>query len=246
MGTARSAQPPALRLAPGGAAAVDRAAAILGSFKKGDADLSLADIAHRTRLHKSTILRLIASLQHAHLMQRLDSGRYTLGFEVERLHRVYRASFSLEAIVTPVLRELVRRTGESAAYHVIQATPAGPVRLCLYRVDSPHPVRDHIQAGDVLPTDRGTGARVLQAYDRHANAGAAEADKALFAQIRTQGYLASTGDRLAEVAGISVPVFRPDGSTGASLTLTMPSHRFTRTHISPVVHAAEQLNGKIT
>lgn len=224
---------------------MDRAAAVLGSFRQGDADLSLADIARRTRLHKSTILRLVASLQHANLMQRLDSGRYALGFEVERLHGIYRASFSLETVVVPVLHELVRRTGESAAYHVIQSTPAGPVRLCLYRVDSPHPVRDHIQAGDVLPTDRGTGARVLQAYDPQANASAAGVDKTLFAQIRAQGYLASTGDRLAEVAGISAPVFRADGSTGASLTLTMPSHRFTRMHIPPVVQAARRLNGKI-
>ena len=45
-------------------------------------------------------------------------------------------------MVLPELRALVEATGESAAYHVRQ----GATRLCLYRVDSPHPIRDHIKA----------------------------------------------------------------------------------------------------
>jgi DNA-binding IclR family transcriptional regulator len=51
---------------------------------------------------------------------------------------------------------------------VQQGQGADAMRLCLYRVDSPHPVRDHIRAGDVLPADRGTGARVLIAFDPRA------------------------------------------------------------------------------
>ena len=67
----------------------------------------------------------------------------------------------VRAMVMPVLRALVQATGESAAYHVRQ----GRERLCLYRVDSPHPVRDHARAGDLLPLDKGAGGRVLVAFD---------------------------------------------------------------------------------
>lgn len=147
--------------APGGAAAVDRALTLLSAFKAGDTSLGLIELAQRTQLYKSTVLRLLASLEHAHLIQKLDDGRYALGAEVARLHGVYAASFSLDKVVLPVLRQLVAITGESAAYHVRQ----GEARLCLYRVDSPHPIRDHIKAGDVLPADRGTGARILIAFD---------------------------------------------------------------------------------
>lgn len=34
-------------------------------------------------------------------------------------------------------------------------------RLVLLRVDSPHMLRDHVRAGDVLPLDRGAGLQVL-------------------------------------------------------------------------------------
>lgn len=184
--------------APGGAAAVDRALSLLGVFQKGDAALGLAELARRTRMYKSTVLRLLASLEHARLIQKFDDGRYALGAEVARLHSIYAASFSLDRIVLPVLQKLVSATGESAAYHVRQ----GDSRLCLYRVDSPHAVRDHIRAGDVLPLDRGTGARILMAFDPALNQSLGQQDRDLYERIRTDGYCASVGDRLSEVASL--------------------------------------------
>ncbi|REV35410.1 IclR family transcriptional regulator, partial [Mycobacterium tuberculosis] len=71
-------------------------------------------------LYKSTVLRLLASLEHARLIRRRDDGRYALGMEIARLHGLYAASLSLDHIVLPVLRALVAATGESAAYHVRQ------------------------------------------------------------------------------------------------------------------------------
>src|SRR5687768_9345449 len=96
--------------APGGAAAVDRALSLLGAFRAGDTALALAELAERTRLYKSTALRLLASLEHAGLLQRLEDGRYALGNEVARLHGIYAASFSLDHLVLPELRKLVKST----------------------------------------------------------------------------------------------------------------------------------------
>ncbi|MEP6789922.1 MAG: helix-turn-helix domain-containing protein [Ramlibacter sp.] len=227
--------------APGGAAAVDRALSLVGAFRAGDAALTLAELAARTQLYKSTVLRLLASLEHARLVHKLEDGRYALGAEVARLHGIYAASFSLDRVVLPVLRNLVARTGESAAYHVRQ----GDARLCLYRADSPHPIRDHIKAGDILPTDRGTGARVLAAFDPIRSKGAAARDRKLFAAIREHGYYAASGDRLAEVAGISAPVFHTDGSLAAAVTLTMPTHRYNERYAKPVLEAARALTGRV-
>jgi DNA-binding IclR family transcriptional regulator len=227
--------------APGGAAAVDRALSLLGAFRSGDTALALAELAERTRLYKSTVLRLLASLEHAGLIQRRDDGRYVLGNEVARLHAIYAASFSLDQLVLPELRALVETTGESAAYHVRQ----GDARLCLYRVDSPHPIRDHIKAGDVLPLARGTGGRVLTAFDPGLAKSAPARERKLLAGIRERGYYAATGDRLAEVAGISAPVFHADGSIAAAVTLTMPSHRYDERFVKPVLEAARRLSGKL-
>jgi hypothetical protein len=48
----------------GGVAAVDRALLVLAAFHQGDRSLSLVDLAERTHLVKSTVLRLLASLMH--------------------------------------------------------------------------------------------------------------------------------------------------------------------------------------
>ncbi|WP_457282352.1 IclR family transcriptional regulator [Polaromonas sp. P5_D5] len=227
--------------APGGAAAVDRALSLLSAFRAGDASLGLSELAERTRLYKSTVLRLLASLEHARLVQKLGDGRYALGAEVARLHGVYAASFSLDRVVLPVLRELVAATGESAAYHVRQ----GAARLCLYRVDSPHPIRDHIKAGDLLPADRGTGARILIAFGAGQLRVGGQKDRQLYAKIREQGYYTAVGDRLAEVAGISAPVFGADGALAGALTLTMPGNRYSQRHVKPVLEAARRLTGRV-
>lgn len=219
--------------APGGAAAVDRALSLLAAFRPGAAVLSLAELAERTQLYKSTVLRLLASLEHAGLVQRSADGRYALGPEVARLHGVYASAFSLEAVVMPVLRDLVARTRESAAFHVRQ----GEHRLCLYRVDSPQPVRDHTRPGDLLPLDRGAGGRVLMAF--------AGARGARYAQIRRDQVAVLQGDRLPELAGVSAPVFGAGGELLGAVTLTMPAPRLDAGFAGPVKLAARRITAAL-
>lgn len=226
--------------APGGVAAVDRALSLLAAFKDGDDGLSLAQLAERTRLYKSTVLRLLASLEHGGWITRLDDGRYAVGPAVARLHTVYAQNFSLDSVVMPVLKALVQATGESAAYHVRQ----GKERLCLYRVDSPHPVRDHARAGDLLPLDKGAGGRVLVAFDPEL-VDWMKKNRNHYARVRADGYEALVGDRHSEIAGISAPVFRRNGELAAALTLTMPAHRYDERYVKNVLQAARELGAQL-
>ncbi|MWL89187.1 MULTISPECIES: IclR family transcriptional regulator [unclassified Cupriavidus] len=219
--------------ADGGAIAVDRALFVLSVFREGDGALGLAELAQRSGLYKSTLLRLLASLEHARMVQRHADGRYGLGPEIARLNAVYAASFSLEQVVMPALRELVRVTNESAAFHVEQ----GEHRLCLYRVDSPQPVRDHIRAGDLLPRNRGAGGRVLRAF--------AGARGEVYQKIRDEGVIALIGDRSPDIAGVSAPVFGPDGALRGALTLTCPTPRFSDGFREQVLDAARQLTAAL-
>jgi DNA-binding IclR family transcriptional regulator len=234
-----------LNAAPGGAAAVDRALSLLSAFRPGDEALSLAQFAERTQLYKSTVLRLLASLEHARLIRRQEDGRYALGMEIARLHGLYAASLSVDRIVLPVLRALAAATGESAAYHVRQAQGGSWVRLCQFRVDSSHVVRDHVRVGDLLPNDRGAGARVLIAFGPERDLPRDAGERKLYEDIRAQGYCALVGDRTAELAGISAPVFHADGSLAAAVTLTMPTHRYDERYVEPVRAAARELSGQV-
>lgn len=213
----------------GGVATLDRALSILGAFTAELAMPTLAEIAAHTRITKSTVLRMLASLQHAGLVLRLPDGRYALGAALERLQRVRAASVSVDALVLPVLRALAAATGESASYYVRQ----GEQRLCLLRVDSPRPVRDHLQAGALLPLNRGAAGRVLLAFSG--------AKGAVYARIRREGVAVRSGDRDAEIAGVAAPVFDATGALAGALTLSMPVQRLRPTLAEPVREAAGRL-----
>jgi len=232
----RKAALPALadqNAAEGGIATLDRALSVLAAFTAATPTPTLAEIATYTQIYKSTVLRMLASLTHAHLVQRRPDGRYALGPAVERLRQVYAASFSLEAVVMPVLRELVERTKESAAYYVRQ----GDQRLCLHRVDSPRPVRDHLQVGALLPLNRGAGGRVLLAYSG--------ARGTLYARIRREQVAVLVGDRMPELAGVAAPVFGSDGDVAGALTLTMPAARMDPRFAKPVLQGARILSAQL-
>ena len=87
-----------LNAAAGGVASVDRALSLLGTFTGATPVLTLTAIAIRVGLHKSTVLRLLASLEHAGLVCRQPDGAWGLGGEVARLHQVWAASFSLPSV----------------------------------------------------------------------------------------------------------------------------------------------------
>jgi hypothetical protein len=157
---------------------------------------------------------LLASLAHGGLIRKTTEGLWMLGPEISRLAAVYTASFSLEDIVLPVMHDLVAKTGESVALHVKQ----GDQRLCLLRVDSPQLLRDHVQAGDVLPLDRGAGGKILMAFSG--------AQGKTYEKIRKDGYIHLISDRVTGLVGVSAPVWKGDGQLVGALTLTVPESRF--------------------
>lgn len=219
--------------APGGAAAVDRAMTLLALFGSANSSMQLTDLAEKARLYKSTVLRLLASLEHAGLVLRQQDGRYALGPMVPRLYASYSASFSLESIVMPALRELVASTTESAAFHVRH----GDHRLCLYRVDSPQPVRDHIKVGDLMPLSCGAGGRVLLAF--------AGVEGEMYDRIRKDRFAVLSGDRVPELGGVSSPVFDASGSLAGAVTLTMPRERLSPLQAPHVLRVAQEITEKL-
>lgn len=220
--------------ASGGSAAVDKAIGLLRLFGERAAPLTLTELAQAAGLYKSTALRLLASLEHGGLVRRQADGRFGLGPEAARLGLAYARGFSLEPTVMPVLKALVERTRESAAFHVRN----GPRRLCLFRVDSPQVVRDHVRAGDSMPLDRGAGGRVLMAFGG--------AKGALYDRIRRDGWVVLQADRQPELAGISAPVFDANRALVGAITLTMPVHRLqAEAQVPAVVDAAAALSQRI-
>ena len=194
-----------------GVSAVERALAVLTAFRRGDGALSLAELAERTGLVKSTIMRLAVSLQRYRLLARLPDGSYRLDAETLRLGTAYQQAFSLSDHVMPVLRELAAQTGETASFYVRE----GSERLCLFRVESANRIRMHVQPGDTRPMDKSAIAQVLRRYE----AGPPGPDDEL--------PLFTSGVTDPHAAAMAMPVFGSGDVLVGALTISGPISRLT-------------------
>lgn len=207
----------------GGVAAVDRALTILEAFSNNAPSLSLGEIAARTGFYKSTILRLIQSMERFDFIVRGQDSRYRVGPACWRLGVLFKQGLRLEDRLMPFLSELSDVTKETVAFWIPVTGQSQPVRLCMMRVESPYEVSHNFRIGDALslspPRDEqlGTTGRVLRAYLFPTHP---EDDG-----IRAERVFSSYGIRDPEVLGVAAPVFGLDGELVGGLILSAPTSR---------------------
>jgi DNA-binding IclR family transcriptional regulator len=194
--------------------AVERALSILEAFTEDRRAMGLAELANETGLYKSTILRLIASLDRYGYIKRMVDGRYRLGPSLWRLGSLYQKDFDLGENIRPILRDLVNRTGETASFYVCEQGE----RLCLYRENSPNPLRHHLEEGNRLSLNTGASARVLRAYEL--------GDKDCLEALLPNGGYISVGERNRDIAAVAAPLFDQQGSFRGALSISGLKSRF--------------------
>jgi DNA-binding IclR family transcriptional regulator len=135
---------------------------VLGAFRPGDTALPLRVLAARTGLYKSTILRLLASLERHCCVKRNLDGSWSPGPMLLHWGSLYTRSLGLEALVPPVLESLTEATGQGATFWVKVDDDR---RICLYRAAPPRTLRVAVQAGDLMPLGGAATGRVFSIWD---------------------------------------------------------------------------------
>jgi DNA-binding IclR family transcriptional regulator len=193
--------------------AVERALSLLQCFRLPGEELSLAILAQRSALSKSTILRLAGSLIRKGFLHRDRHGRYLLGPELQRLGGLARTTIRLAELIRPVLLSLSETTRETASFYVRD----GDERVCLFRQNSVRSARHHLDEGTRHPLDQGAAGMVLRAYEAGAGDGG---------DVRRQGWAVSLGNRDPEIAAVAVPVTNAEGTLWGALTISGLIQRF--------------------
>lgn len=207
---------PDVSRAGSGVDVLDRAFSILFAFKTGEEPLTLAELALRTGLYKSTLLRLAGALIHHGFLQRLPDGRYRLGTAPLTLGAVYQSSVDLNDVLLPIMRELMQDLGETISFHVRE----GDHRVCLFRIDSRYAIRPDVRPGAIQALERGAGGRVLLAFSGEPGP--------IYDAVRAAFCYMSFGERDPDTAGISGPVFGVGQILVGALGIVAPISRLTR------------------
>src|SRR5262245_34061880 len=215
-------------------AAVERAAAVLDTLAE-DGELGTNEIARRTRLHPSSVSRLLATLVDAGLAEHVpETGRYRLGMRLVELGNAVLARLDLREVARPHLRALVEETGETATL----SAPGDPDAITVDFVQSASSVQGvarvgrpsvaHATAtgkvalafGDVsLPTGR------LHAFTERTVVDRARLDREVKG-VRDQGWAQAVGEREDDLNAVAAPVRGSRGELVAVLGVQGPAPRF--------------------
>ncbi len=218
---------------------IARAFAVLRAVAGAGASLGVSEIARRTGLPKSTVARLVRTLEEQEALERVaGDGRYRVGAGLTRLTAGRAVPGQVRDVARPALRELVDELEEDAGL----AVPDGRRMLFVDQVSVETPVKVPDWSGQRLPYHAAAAGYVLLAdmpghvvEDLLAEGlepwtSRTTTDEALVRRriedARRRG-LAWLHDEWARgINGIAVPVRERGGDTVAAINLYGPSYRF--------------------
>lgn len=240
---------------------LERGLRILGEFSRETRTLSAPELARRFKLPRSTVFRLLATLEQLGFVERDEGAReYRLGLAVLRLGFEYLASIPLNELGQPLLARLSEETGHPCNLIVRD----GRSIVYVARVAPPSPFVSAVSVGTRLPAHATVLGRVLlsdfsleelhalypeaqlQAYSTSTPKTVNE----LFHMVQAdheRGYAVSEGFFEANISTVAAPVRDHTGRVIAALGLTMNAGRIdvdeVETLVARVRASADELSG---
>ncbi|KRE22754.1 IclR family transcriptional regulator [Paenibacillus sp. Soil522] len=215
--------------------AVDRALDILLCFIS-KTDWAMTEIAEHVGLHKSTVHRMLATLEEKGFIERdRSTDRYHLGLKMWELSANLSRSDDQATIWLPEMERLRDKLGETVSIYVRD----GSERIRMQAVQSNQPVRRVAPVGVRLPLYAGASSKVLIAYSDPVTQESIFGDpawlysidldqyKQQLEEICLQGYATSFEEREPGAAALSAPIFNRKGKLTAALSVSGPASRLT-------------------
>lgn len=215
---------------------VERAFAILDAVAQRPAGVTA--LADRLDLPKSTVARLLGSLEQVGAVERFDGRRWRVGPSVEAFARTVPPERSLAALARPTLAELVATIGEDAGLGL----PDGYDVLYVDQVECDHPVQVRDWTGTRAPMHAVPSGLVFladwpeDALDEYVAHGLSEVTPRTIADpsrlrerledVRRDGYAWGREEFVVGINSVAAAVRDARGHALAAIHAHGPSYRF--------------------
>ncbi len=216
--------------------AVSRIAAILGSFRPSQPELTLTQVAQASGLDKNTVRRLLLALCETGMVEH-RGDLYTLGVAVLKLQPAVARVMPLREAAAPFLHVLTHGTQMSSFAWMPDETSAVCVERA--RIDTVQIEAAWSSTGRSIPLHLASGPRAILAHLGSAQRQAylarpllartpfsltdPAALEAEAAKIRAEGHAFVADDFVVGLAGLAVPVFDRRGGLAGSVSVTARS-----------------------
>lgn len=216
---------------------VQRALKVLECFDFQNKELSFTDIVHKIELPKSTVSRLLSTLEsEGFLVKDIDTSKYKLGHSIYLLGLVAGETMDIRNISIPYMDKMTKLTGETANLYILENYD----RVCIAQVESPKPIKQLVKVGERFPIWAGaTGRTILAQLEEDIWYEMIKELKQFtektvvnpedfitnLREIRKNGYALSLGEKYNEVGCIAAPIFNYNGVMGC-ISISGPVYRF--------------------
>jgi IclR family acetate operon transcriptional repressor len=241
---------------------VRRAVSLLKAFDTQATELGVSELSRRVKLHKSTVSRLLATLEQEGLLERVpETDKYRLGFEFVRLAGLVTHFGDVRMAARPALVRLA----ESSRETVNLAVRDGDGVINVDQITGPHMVRDTNWVGRRTPLNCVANGKALLAFQppaeiEHILAGPLPrftertiADpQALLAELmltRERGYAIAVGEIEEGLNAVAAPIYDSTGAVVAAVSVSGPSYRVTVDRLAALgaltVRAAQEVSARL-
>lgn len=219
---------------------VDRAVAILDALTVARDYLGVTELSNQLRLHKSTVHRLLASLQRGGLVERDPRTRkYRLGVRLVELGNAVLNSRGLPQVALPYLHFVADEVQEVTYL----ATREGDSILNVLQVPAPHLIQSvsWLSSAPLHSTSTGKvflaymGERERESYLKGAVERSTEQTRidraqllAELEEVRERGYATDWEVYEEGINAVAVPIRDSEDQVVAAIGVVGPSYRFTR------------------
>jgi DNA-binding IclR family transcriptional regulator len=226
---------------------VDRALAILELLGESDEALSLGEICHRMKVHKSTVHRALIVLERGKLLERTADNSFHLGVKLYDLGLRAVEQMDLRGRVRPFFERLSANLGETIHLGALQKTAvvyldkAGPgTRICRNsKAGSSNPVHCTAMGKAMLawlPTEELDEVMEQIRFVPLTDKSICSRDELVqsLQRIRRRGYSVDDGEAEPGVRCIGAPIFDEHNRVVAALSVSCMSARL-QAHQVPVM-----------
>ncbi|WP_234122701.1 IclR family transcriptional regulator [Clostridium hydrogenum] len=224
---------------------------ILKLFRE-NSKLNLNEIVELSGIPKTSVYRMLGSLEEMEFLKKDDNGKYELGFIFMEFGQLVKERMDIRKVALPTMYFLRDEIGEAVNLIIKEGNQA----IYIEKLDTLKPIRVYTRIGRRAPLYGGACPRIILANlpehvrEQYINdidlvpigfgtITDKECLRKTLEQDRKNGYSVSHSELQDYSSAVAAPIFDSSNNIAASISLVGPSVRFQEEHLAKLIDAVK-------